>query len=76
MKKLFILIFLLFAPLFCSANIIINEISWMGNEDSHYNEWLELFNNSSTTININNWKIEGGLEINLKGEIKPKGFFS
>ncbi len=40
-------------------------------------EWLELFNNGKTEINLNHWKIKNqrGNEIQLKGKIKGQDWF-
>jgi len=67
---------------FCEANqnkkITINEIAWMGTENSHYDEWVELYNNNSDPVSLDGWKLSAEDEtpvINLKGEIPAKGFF-
>ena len=39
------------------ANIIINEINWNGTETSSSDEWIELYNNSTEEIDLNNWTI-------------------
>lgn len=54
------------------ALIRINEIAWMGDTDSYNNEWLELFNNSSSTISLDAWVLsadDGTPEIDLLGEL-------
>ncbi|MFA5360573.1 MAG: lamin tail domain-containing protein, partial [Candidatus Paceibacterota bacterium] len=37
--------------------IIINELAWMGTQDSANNEWIELKNISSQEIDIANWQL-------------------
>ncbi|MDD5760730.1 MAG: lamin tail domain-containing protein [Candidatus Pacebacteria bacterium] len=37
--------------------IIINEVAWMGTQDSVNNEWIELKNISSKEIDITNWQL-------------------
>ncbi len=67
-----IIIFLL-SPLFCSASVVFNEIAWMGREESHSHEWIELYNQNEEMINLQGWKIiaeDGTPEIELEGEIK------
>jgi len=62
----------------CSAEIVINEIAWMGTENSYNDEWIELYNNSSSDLELKGWRLvtEGGNpEIILKGNIPSKGFF-
>ncbi len=50
----------------------------MGTENSSYDEWIELYNNSPDTISIEGWTLKntiGSLSINLKGSIPPYGFY-
>ncbi len=51
---------------YCSQNnlgealyfpVIINEVAWMGTEESYADEWIELKNISTTTVNLNNWQL-------------------
>lgn len=78
---LFLLIslyFLLLQPTGSLAAVIINEIAWMGSINSANDEWVELYNNSETEINLNGWLLKSSdekLKINLKGNIPPQGFF-
>jgi len=52
--------------------IIINEIAWMGTTSSSNDEWIELFNNSSSTAIIDNWTLKITEDIvNLTGSILP-----
>lgn len=78
----FFVLLTLFLPSFCFSaqplEVVINEIAWMGNEKQPSNEWIELFNNSNKTIDLNNWKlvsIDGTPTIALAGKISPQGFF-
>jgi hypothetical protein len=77
---LFLIILLLYPiqTLAKSESIIINEIAWMGTEESSSNEWVELYNNSSSPVNLFGWILktaDEGLNISLKGTIKPNGYF-
>jgi len=59
-------------------DVVINEIAWMGTEDSSNDEWIELYNNSSSIIDLNGWKIisnDNTPNIILKNKIPSKGFF-
>jgi len=59
-------------------DVVINEIAWMGTENSQNDEWIELYNNSSSTIDLNEWKIttnDKTPNITLKNKIPSKGFF-
>jgi len=37
--------------------VLINEIAWMGTEASAQDEWLELYNNTSSTIDMTGWRL-------------------
>jgi lamin tail-like protein len=79
-KLLFLAIPLLFPiqTLSQSESVIINEIAWMGTEESSNNEWEELYNNSDKPVNLFGWVLRSSdesLNILLKGTIKPKGYF-
>jgi len=59
-------------------DVVINEIAWMGTENSQNDEWIELYNNSSSIIDLNEWKIttnDKTPNITLKNKIPSKGFF-
>jgi len=62
------------------GDVVINEIMWMGSASSTADEWLELRNMTSESIDLTNWTIEnGGIGtpgvITLSGAIGPNGFF-
>src|SRR6056297_278508 len=38
--------------------VVINEIAWMGTATSSWDEWIELYNNSSSSINLKGWSLE------------------
>ena len=59
-------------------DVVINEIAWMGTNASSYDEWIELFNNTSSTISLAGWTLsaaDGTPSITLSGEIGPYGYF-
>jgi len=75
---LFFFSFPLFIKAVGSPDIVINEIAWMGTEVSYNDEWIELYNNTNQTINLDGWRLEaedGSPKINLAGEIPVNGFF-
>lgn len=64
-----------FSAVYSNADIFLSEISWMGTISSSADEWLELKNNSSQAINIDNWLIKSAIstfKITLSGVI-PAG---
>jgi len=68
---------LLFIFQIAKANVLINEVCWMGDNISSSNEWIELYNNSDKDINIDNWqiKISDKKTVNLEGIIPSQGFY-
>lgn len=60
------------------GEVVINEIAWAGSSVSSTDEWIELYNNSSQTIDLSGWSIEDDdqstYEI-LSGTISPHGYF-
>jgi len=40
-----------------SLQMVINEIAWMGTDNSSNDEWIELYNNTSSTIDITGWQL-------------------
>lgn len=58
--------------------VVINEIAWMGTANSYNDEWIELYNNTGSSINLSDWKLvvqDGTPEINLTGNISAFGFY-
>lgn len=61
-----------------SPKVLINEIAWMGTEHSFRDEWIELYNPSSSTIDLSGWTLtalDNSPEINLDQSIPPQGFY-
>lgn len=87
-KVLICLGVLVFLPLssILGAEVIINEVAWMGslpkpgetNVAASNNEWMELANLSLLPVNIDGWTLiaeDGTPSINLSGTITASGFF-
>lgn len=57
--------------------VVINEVAWGGTSASTADEWIELHNTTSQTIDLNGWVITstGGLTIPLVGTIEANGFY-
>lgn len=61
-----------------SSDVIINEIAWMGSEISHTDEWIELHNNTDSSINLEGWILkaaDGTPEIKLTRSLLANGFY-
>ncbi len=70
--------FLFFVPFFASANVVLNEIAWMGTSESSTNEWIELYNNGSASVDLTGWTLtaaDGAPSIALSGLILPDGYY-
>ena len=84
MPKVFYITFLLFLCLPLAAqgvsfsSVVINEITWMGTKSSANDEWIELYNNTENSINLDGWVLKadnGTPEINLTGIVPAKSFY-
>lgn len=66
-------------PPAASRAVIINEVAWAGTASSLYNdEWIELYNPGSKSINITGWILKtasGSVNITLSGNIPANGYF-
>lgn len=59
-------------------DVVINEIAWIGTEISYSDEWIELYNNTDSPINLEGWILkaaDGTPEINLAGAIPALGYY-
>ena len=79
LKKLFFLCSLLLWPILLGAEeptILINEIAWMGTENSGTDEWIELYNSTDSEVNLTGWRLEavdGSPKINFyEGSIREE----
>jgi hypothetical protein len=61
-----------------TKSISINEIAWMGTDIAYSDEWIELYNASKESVNLDGWKIEiqnKNTAILLEGQILAQNFF-
>lgn len=59
------------------ADVVINEIAWMGTTTSTNDEWMELYNNGSSSVALDGWTLnaaDGSPKINLTGNISAGGY--
>lgn len=59
-------------------DVVINEIAWMGTENSANDEWIEIYNNSSLNQNLDGWQLiteDKTLVVNLEGNLEKGDFF-
>jgi len=57
--------------------VVINEVAWGGTAASSSDEWIELYNTTSFPIDLTNWTLSDGGDINvtLNGTIPAYGYF-
>jgi hypothetical protein len=61
----------------CSDNVIINEVAWAGTIAFAGDEWIELYNAGSASVDLTNWRIEaadGSPSISLSGILSPNSY--
>ena len=61
-----------------SQDVVINEIAWMGSTDNSNDEWIELYNNTSSSIDLSGWYITDDETTTYtieSGTISANGFF-
>ncbi|MFT5280978.1 MAG: hypothetical protein ACI9AR_000425 [Flavobacteriaceae bacterium] len=76
--RIFLFCFVMFFPFISSATVRINEVAWMGSMESANDEWIELYNEGSSSVNIDGWVLEandGQPHIELSGNISAGGYF-
>jgi len=76
------ILFLILIPSITAAanplDVVINEIAWMGTTNSANDEWLELYNNTDNSINLDGWQLiaqDGTPKITLSGIIPVNSFY-
>ncbi|OGY38893.1 MAG: hypothetical protein A2418_01705 [Candidatus Brennerbacteria bacterium RIFOXYC1_FULL_41_11] len=61
-----------------SNSVVINEIAWVGTASSTSDEWLEIFNNSESNVELTGWilrSVSGSPNIKLSGVIPSGGYY-
>jgi hypothetical protein len=59
-------------------DVVVSEIAWMGTAAPATDEWIELYNNTSSTIDLTGWTLnaaDGTPSISLSGSVPPGAFF-
>lgn len=86
-SKSFIVAILLICSLFAypqqilansDKDVVISEVAWMGTSTSYNDEWIELYNNTGSAINLSGWTLkatDNQPSINLTGTIPAHGYF-
>ncbi|MFN8435859.1 MAG: lamin tail domain-containing protein [Anaerolineales bacterium] len=66
-------------PLSANAlDVVISEVAWGGTAANSSDEWIELYNQTNSAINLNGWKLvadDGNPNISLTGVIPANSYF-
>ncbi len=60
------------------GDVVINEVAWMGTENSSNDEWIELKNETDENIDLDDWTLaseDGTPSITISGDISGGGYF-
>ncbi|MDD4409047.1 MAG: lamin tail domain-containing protein [Candidatus Pacebacteria bacterium] len=58
------------------ANVVINEIAWMGQKDGTGKEWIEIYNPTEEEVSLENWTIRiTKTEVSLQGLLSPQSYY-
>jgi hypothetical protein len=60
MKYVLFGIIVVLLPYAAHAAVRITEVAWMGTASSSYSEWLELYNDGDSSVNLAGWKLYEG----------------
>ena len=79
-SRVAVFLFFFLFPFFIKAtdSAVINEIAWMGTLNSANDEWIELYNNTGNSINLDGWQLvaqDGTPKIKLSGVFPANGFY-
>jgi hypothetical protein len=60
------------------GSVVINEVAWAGSADSANDEWIELYNTTSRSVDLTGWHIsddQGADTYALSGTISANGYY-
>lgn len=63
---------------YSAGDVVINEIAWAGTADGSGDEWIELYNTTTSVIDLSGWYIEDDtttVYAIASGAIEPHGYF-
>lgn len=61
-----------------ALDIVVNEVAWMGTTASYNDEWIELYNNTASPVDLSGWTLNAGdgtPSISLTGTIPAGGYY-
>jgi len=60
------------------GSIVINEVAWAGSADNSNDEWIELYNTTSSAVDLSGWYIEDDFadqSVIVSGIVPARGYF-
>ncbi|HEV7242649.1 MAG TPA: phospholipase D-like domain-containing protein [Thermoanaerobaculia bacterium] len=60
------------------GDVVVSEVAWMGTTGSTSNEWIELYNNTSSSISLTSWTltaVDGTPSVTLTGSIGAFSYY-
>ncbi|MCA9367059.1 lamin tail domain-containing protein [Candidatus Kaiserbacteria bacterium] len=63
--KYFLLAVCVLFPSITAAQVVISEVAWMGSATSANHEWIELQNTSNTAVDVTDWELSDGVNLNI-----------
>lgn len=60
------------------GDVVISEVAWMGTTNATADEWIELYNNTGSSISLTNWTLQaadGTPSVTLSGSIGAYGYY-
>lgn len=60
-----------------APTVVINEVMWMGSTANSGDEWIELYNNTDTDVDLEGWELQNtGVPVMAAGSVIPaRGYF-
>src|SRR3989344_8512705 len=72
MRYILAIFIVLIIPFSAFANIVINEIAWMGTANSSNDEWIEIYNDGFQPVDLNGWTfsaVDGTPSVNFSNAV-------
>ncbi len=71
MRTILLIALFVTLPTMVNAQMVLNEVAWMGSATDANNEWIELLNTSADAVDVTDWTIDDGntLHIVLNGSV-------
>ena len=61
-----------------NGDVVVNELAWMGTSVDYNDEWIELYNNTGSSVSLDGWTLsatDGTPSITLNGSLAANEYF-